>query len=97
MIKLDLEHVERRSVWLNILIQLRTVPAGLSLRGASQILTRGTGGVRNANSTLDRPSVYVVFVFAGLSVAERGRHGDRWIWAAARADDRPGGRSFDPS
>jgi lipopolysaccharide/colanic/teichoic acid biosynthesis glycosyltransferase len=35
MIKLDLEYVERRSVWLNIWILLRTVPAVLSLRGAS--------------------------------------------------------------
>ena len=34
MIKLDLEYVRRRSVWLNVWILLRTVPAVLSLRGA---------------------------------------------------------------
>jgi lipopolysaccharide/colanic/teichoic acid biosynthesis glycosyltransferase len=35
MIKLDIEYVTRRSVRLNIWILLRTVPAVLSLRGAS--------------------------------------------------------------
>jgi lipopolysaccharide/colanic/teichoic acid biosynthesis glycosyltransferase len=35
MIKLDVEYVERRSLWLNVWILLRTVPAVLSLRGAS--------------------------------------------------------------
>jgi lipopolysaccharide/colanic/teichoic acid biosynthesis glycosyltransferase len=35
MIKLDLEYVRRRSLWLNIWILLRTIPAVLSLRGAS--------------------------------------------------------------
>jgi lipopolysaccharide/colanic/teichoic acid biosynthesis glycosyltransferase len=35
MIRLDLDYVERRSLWLNIWILLRTLPAVLSLRGAS--------------------------------------------------------------
>jgi lipopolysaccharide/colanic/teichoic acid biosynthesis glycosyltransferase len=35
MIALDAEYVRRRSVWLNLWILLRTVPAVLSLRGAS--------------------------------------------------------------
>jgi lipopolysaccharide/colanic/teichoic acid biosynthesis glycosyltransferase len=35
MIQLDLEYVRRRSAWLNVWILLRTVPAVLSLRGAS--------------------------------------------------------------
>jgi lipopolysaccharide/colanic/teichoic acid biosynthesis glycosyltransferase len=35
MIKLDVEYVQRRSLWLNIRILVRTVPAVLSLRGAS--------------------------------------------------------------
>jgi lipopolysaccharide/colanic/teichoic acid biosynthesis glycosyltransferase len=35
MIKLDLEYVQRRSVWLNVWILVRTIPAVLSLRGAS--------------------------------------------------------------
>ncbi len=35
MIALDLEYVRRRSLWLNIRILVRTVPAVLSLRGAS--------------------------------------------------------------
>jgi lipopolysaccharide/colanic/teichoic acid biosynthesis glycosyltransferase len=35
MIALDAEYVRRRSVWLNLSILLRTVPAVLSLRGAS--------------------------------------------------------------
>jgi lipopolysaccharide/colanic/teichoic acid biosynthesis glycosyltransferase len=35
MIKLDLEYVQRRSLWLNIRILARTIPAVLSLRGAS--------------------------------------------------------------
>ena len=35
MIKLDLEYVERRSLWLNIRILVRTIPAVISLRGAS--------------------------------------------------------------
>jgi lipopolysaccharide/colanic/teichoic acid biosynthesis glycosyltransferase len=35
MISLDIEYIERRSFWLNVWILLRTVPAVLSLRGAS--------------------------------------------------------------
>lgn len=35
MIALDLEYVQRRSPWLNIRILLRTIPAVVSLRGAS--------------------------------------------------------------
>jgi lipopolysaccharide/colanic/teichoic acid biosynthesis glycosyltransferase len=35
MIELDLEYVRRRSFWLNVAILVRTVPAVLSLRGAS--------------------------------------------------------------
>jgi lipopolysaccharide/colanic/teichoic acid biosynthesis glycosyltransferase len=35
MVKLDLDYVARRSVWLNARIIARTVPAVLSLRGAS--------------------------------------------------------------
>jgi lipopolysaccharide/colanic/teichoic acid biosynthesis glycosyltransferase len=35
MIALDAEYVRRRSVWLNLWILIRTVPAVLSLRGAS--------------------------------------------------------------
>jgi lipopolysaccharide/colanic/teichoic acid biosynthesis glycosyltransferase len=35
MIKLDLEYVRRRSLWVNVWIILRTIPAVLSLRGAS--------------------------------------------------------------
>jgi len=35
MIKLDLEYVRRRSVWLNARILVRTVPAVLNARGAS--------------------------------------------------------------
>lgn len=35
MISLDVEYVERRSVWLNFWILVRTIPAVLSLRGAS--------------------------------------------------------------
>ena len=35
MIKLDLAYVERRSIWLNLRILIRTIPAVLSLRGAS--------------------------------------------------------------
>ena len=35
MIQLDTEYVRRRSVRLNLMILLRTVPAVLSLRGAS--------------------------------------------------------------
>lgn len=35
MIRLDLEYVSRRSAWLNLWILLRTIPAVLSLRGAS--------------------------------------------------------------
>lgn len=35
MITLDVQYVQRRSVWLNLRILLRTVPAVLSLRGAS--------------------------------------------------------------
>jgi lipopolysaccharide/colanic/teichoic acid biosynthesis glycosyltransferase len=35
MIALDIEYVERRSIHLNLLILLRTIPAVLSLRGAS--------------------------------------------------------------
>lgn len=35
MISLDIQYVERRSLWLNVCILMRTVPAVLSLRGAS--------------------------------------------------------------
>jgi lipopolysaccharide/colanic/teichoic acid biosynthesis glycosyltransferase len=35
MVELDLEYVQRRSFWFNVWILLRTVPAVLSLRGAS--------------------------------------------------------------
>ena len=35
MIRLDLEYISRRSVLFNLWILLRTVPAVLSLRGAS--------------------------------------------------------------
>lgn len=35
MISLDIEYIERRSVWLNAWILLRTIPAVLTLRGAS--------------------------------------------------------------
>ena len=35
MIALDIEYVQRRSLWLNLWILIRTVPAVLSLRGAS--------------------------------------------------------------
>jgi len=35
MIELDLEYVRRRSLWLNVWILIRTIPAVLSLRGAS--------------------------------------------------------------
>jgi lipopolysaccharide/colanic/teichoic acid biosynthesis glycosyltransferase len=35
MIDLDVEYVRRRSLWLNLRILVRTVPAVLSLRGAS--------------------------------------------------------------
>jgi lipopolysaccharide/colanic/teichoic acid biosynthesis glycosyltransferase len=35
MVELDLDYVKRRSLWLNVWILLRTVPAVLSLRGAS--------------------------------------------------------------
>jgi lipopolysaccharide/colanic/teichoic acid biosynthesis glycosyltransferase len=35
MIQLDVEYVRRRSLWLNLWILLRTVPAVLSMRGAS--------------------------------------------------------------
>lgn len=35
MIALDVQYVQRRSVWLNLQILLRTVPTVLSLRGAS--------------------------------------------------------------
>ena len=35
MIKLDIEYVSRRSLWMNVWILLRTVPAVLSTRGAS--------------------------------------------------------------
>lgn len=35
MIKLDAEYVQRRSLWLNVQILLRTIPAVLTLRGAS--------------------------------------------------------------
>jgi lipopolysaccharide/colanic/teichoic acid biosynthesis glycosyltransferase len=35
MVSLDIEYIERRSLWLNVWILLRTVPAVLSLRGAS--------------------------------------------------------------
>ena len=34
MVKLELEYVQRRSLWLNVRIVLRTVPAVLSARGA---------------------------------------------------------------
>lgn len=34
MIKLDVEYAEQRSVWLNVKILLRTIPAVLTLRGA---------------------------------------------------------------
>ena len=35
MVELDIEYVQRRSLWLNVWILLRTVPAVLSARGAS--------------------------------------------------------------
>ncbi len=35
MVRLDVEYISRRSLWLNIVILLRTVPAVLSARGAS--------------------------------------------------------------
>lgn len=35
MIALDIEYVQRRSLWLNVRILVRTIPAVLSLRGAS--------------------------------------------------------------
>jgi lipopolysaccharide/colanic/teichoic acid biosynthesis glycosyltransferase len=35
MISLDVQYVQRRSFWLNVWILLRTIPAVLSLRGAS--------------------------------------------------------------
>ena len=35
MIRLDLEYARRRSVWLNLWIMILTIPAVLSLRGAS--------------------------------------------------------------
>jgi lipopolysaccharide/colanic/teichoic acid biosynthesis glycosyltransferase len=35
MVKLDINYVERRSFWLNVWILVRTVPAVLTLRGAS--------------------------------------------------------------
>jgi lipopolysaccharide/colanic/teichoic acid biosynthesis glycosyltransferase len=34
MVRLDVEYAGRRSLWLNILILLRTVPAVISARGA---------------------------------------------------------------
>jgi lipopolysaccharide/colanic/teichoic acid biosynthesis glycosyltransferase len=35
MVRLDLEYIRRRSLWLNMVIIIRTVPAVLSARGAS--------------------------------------------------------------
>jgi lipopolysaccharide/colanic/teichoic acid biosynthesis glycosyltransferase len=34
MVRLDIEYIRRRSVWLNVIIMARTVPAVLSARGA---------------------------------------------------------------
>jgi lipopolysaccharide/colanic/teichoic acid biosynthesis glycosyltransferase len=35
MVKLDIEYTDRRSVWLNLSILLRTIPVVLFARGAS--------------------------------------------------------------